>query len=553
MSNAKLPPGRDTLPKTGKVNEVCQEWMVREDSALAYRLQNEEFHEHLSGNKFRNALVREDFPKAKDEQLREQRMAEQAAAIYQKMLQEQEELDNQVARELAEKLEREEQLRRRVAEMRDEDIARQLMDRERKKGPPPPPKTGYSSPHKPAPSLPPKASMQSPHRPNSSNYHANSPRRQAMAMPLPQPALEDRQFQFPSPSTYSEGDIMSAEFYNEPYTAPVKPVIDLSDELDRIDIASDIGVPVDELTEREIQERRDAELARQLQEQEGSLEDSLINRDRMLAIEAQDKELAKLLQERERAKAKRARERAKQKALAKKQQQERAERSIDQLLPDDAYQIPADMVLPSSVPRHVAAVPDMYAVPNPNEEDINYSLPADVLLQQHIDSSAKMAARNYNGEIKEINTGANNNYPSGERNGMSPARPNQLDLRSPLNRISKPRYPDPVDTMTAENVPISPLSPATTNIAMAIDPTYPRRGGYRSPGYDTNSSTVTTSTSSSTSPGMVLPSPLPADLDELIDDENPAPPYMPIQGQRRTSSLEKKSKKKNKDGGCKQQ
>lgn len=86
---------------------------------------------------------------------------------------------------------------------------------------------------------------------------------------------------------------------------------------------------------------------------------------------------------------------------------------------------------------------------------------------------------------------------------------------------------------------------------MAIDPTYTRRGGgyhRSSSNYDTASSTVTTSTSSS-SPGLVLPVP---DIAEQ-DDDNPAPPYMPIQGQRRTASLEKKQKKKGKDGGCKQQ
>lgn len=83
---------------------------------------------------------------------------------------------------------------------------------------------------------------------------------------------------------------------------------------------------------------------------------------------------------------------------------------------------------------------------------------------------------------------------------------------------------------------------------MAIDPTYPKRSIHSSSSFETSSSTVTTSTSSS-SPGMVLPAP---DISEFEDDAN-IPPYMPIQGQRRTSSLEKKQKKKNKDGGCKQQ
>lgn len=303
---------------------------------------------------------------------------------------------------------------------------------------------------------------------------------------------------------------------------------ELNDLLNRIEIAPlepEIGVPIDEVTERQIQEERDAELARKLQEQEGSLE----HRDRLLAIEAQDKELAKLLQERERAKAKRARERAKQKALAKKQQQqqqqmEQMERSADQLLPDDAYSYPADMLNSntSSVPRNVAAVPDIYAIPNPHEEDVSYSLPIDVLPSK---SPNKMP-----------------------QNG--PVRPTQLDLRSPLTKVNKPRYPDPVvepnDSASSGQSTNSP--PQHTNIAMAIDPTYSRRTGYRlSTSYDTASSTVTTSTSSS-SPGMILP---PPNLE--YEDEGPTPSYMPIQGQRRTASLEKKQKRKARDGGCKQQ
>lgn len=85
------------------------------------------------------------------------------------------------------------------------------------------------------------------------------------------------------------------------------------------------------------------------------------------------------------------------------------------------------------------------------------------------------------------------------------------------------------------------------NIAMAIDPTYTRRNAKQSPlSFDTTSSTVTTSTSSS-SPGNLLSH----DVIEHEDDTSPVPPYMPIQGQRRTLSLEKK-KKKPKDG-CKQQ
>jgi hypothetical protein len=37
------------------------------------------------------------------------------------------------------------------------------------------------------------------------------------------------------------------------------------------------------------------------------------------------------------------------------------------------------------------------------------------------------------------------------------------------------------------------------------------------------------------------------------DDDSPVPPYMPIQGQRRSASLEKKNKKGRSKDGCKQQ
>lgn len=80
------------------------------------------------------------------------------------------------------------------------------------------------------------------------------------------------------------------------------------------------------------------------------------------------------------------------------------------------------------------------------------------------------------------------------------------------------------------------------NIAMAIDPTYTRRNMPSPPSYDTSSSTMTSTLSSS--PGM-LPSP------DISEDGDIALPYMPIQGQKRTGSVDKK-KKKTKDG-CKQQ
>ncbi|XP_050293312.1 uncharacterized protein LOC126733903 [Anthonomus grandis grandis] len=558
MSHTRYPP-EEALPRTGRVNEVCQEWMVREDSALAYQLQNQEFSDHLSGNRVRNAMVREDFPRAKSEQQKEQEMAEQAAAIYQRMLQEQEEYDQKVAKDLADKLEREERLKKRAIELRDQNIARQMLEIERLKverhQQMPLPSVPLS-PSRPTPLLPPRvAKEQSPHRPSPLNYQANLPalpKRQAMPMPLPtsngfRTSLERRQI-----GNNDIENINSAELYIEPY----KPSDLVNEDMNRIevvpDIPQDLGIPLDELTLRHIQEEKDAELARKLQAEEGNLEDTILNRDRLMAIEAQDKELAKLLQERERAKAKRAKERAKQKALAKKQQQYGSEcgsmqgtlqsnADPGQILPDDSYAFPADLLThpQTIVPKSVSAVPDIYNVPNPDEEDISYSLPADVLLDRAQGfGSPKRAADSLSGTPEKGMGGG--------------SRPTHLELRSPLTKINKPRLPDPDTSTETANTSTGSRSGGTSphsNIAMAIDPTYSRRGGGYKPSssYDTTSSTVTTSTSSS-SPGMLLPPPDIAD----DDDDSPAPPYMPIQGQRRTASLEKK-KKKSKEGGCKQQ
>ncbi|OXU31237.1 hypothetical protein TSAR_014771 [Trichomalopsis sarcophagae] len=103
---AKSVLGSDTMPKAGRVNEVCREWLVHEDGALAYRLQDEEIKEHYTHNKVRNAQVREDLPKARVEQ-------EIEKLRYLSHVQEQEERDALVARQIALSLEREERMRER--------------------------------------------------------------------------------------------------------------------------------------------------------------------------------------------------------------------------------------------------------------------------------------------------------------------------------------------------------------------------------------------------------------------------------------------------------
>ncbi|KXJ72103.1 hypothetical protein RP20_CCG018875 [Aedes albopictus] len=106
----------------------CKEWLVREDSALAYQLQNKEISEHYKGNKHRNQIVRQDFPTALSEQIREKEDAERQAALYHQMINEQEEMDAKVARDIAQQLKREAELKRRLEAEKGEMLARRLQE-----------------------------------------------------------------------------------------------------------------------------------------------------------------------------------------------------------------------------------------------------------------------------------------------------------------------------------------------------------------------------------------------------------------------------------------
>ncbi|XP_060829478.1 coiled-coil domain-containing protein 50 isoform X2 [Bombus pascuorum] len=205
----------DTLPKAGRVNEVCREWLVHEDGALAYRLQDEEIREHYTSNKVRNAQVREDLPRAKVEQELEE-------LRYQSYIQQQEERDALVAKQIALSLEREERQKERELQ---EQMRLQLR---------------------------------------------------------------------------------------------------LDDEAAQLEL------------ERHIQEEKDEELARKLQQEEeenaidnhdGPVNEQLLL-DQKIAMEAQDAELARMLQEKERAKIRKARQRAKQRKLERQQLQELEEQNL---------------------------------------------------------------------------------------------------------------------------------------------------------------------------------------------------------------------------------
>lgn len=85
-------------------------------------------NEHYNGNRFRNQVVRQDFPTALNEQIKEREDADRRAALYFQMVSDQEEADSRVARDLAEKLQREQEMERRRQFDQSEYLVRRMQE-----------------------------------------------------------------------------------------------------------------------------------------------------------------------------------------------------------------------------------------------------------------------------------------------------------------------------------------------------------------------------------------------------------------------------------------
>ncbi|XP_017154384.1 uncharacterized protein LOC108163539 isoform X1 [Drosophila miranda] len=163
---APPPATKESLPRSGHVNEVCKEWLVREDGALAYKLQSQEINDFYKGNRYRNGMVREDFPTALHEQIKEKEQAQRQVEAYRRRLTEQEEHDKRVAKEIADKLERDLQEQQQKELQQSEIIAKKMQEIYVNLPPVPPPATRDKS-HRPPP-RPAKASI---HLQNQQPHH----------------------------------------------------------------------------------------------------------------------------------------------------------------------------------------------------------------------------------------------------------------------------------------------------------------------------------------------------------------------------------------------
>ncbi|XP_054742914.1 myb-like protein AA isoform X3 [Anastrepha obliqua] len=638
----------EALPKTGHVNEVCKEWLVREDSALAYKLQSQEINDFYKGNRQRNAVVREDFPTALNEQIKEKEQAEKQVEMYRRRLLEQEAHDKRVAKEIADKLERDLQEQRHRELLESEEMAQQMQELYVNL---PPPTRGKTHPPPPRPA---KASIlqQNPNEPSTSNgryfgsssssssQHSNHQQQQQSSsqssqisqMPQQQqPSAHQQQHQqqlspasfllqqkhfsqtdwyvgitvqkTPSPTTASvvnaadssfpptsstrqqsrsqtiaasgsnstaNGHLLklSPEKYDQlvgndgggrgasNVTAAERHMQAHADDIelyvDPCDYASlkEIGLPMEEIKEMSKklkQEQKDELLARRLQQMEVNDGLTLEQRDRLLAIEAQDKELAKMLQDRERAKAKRAKEKAR---LRKHQQKDAVAAAGSTTLCSSSgsssnglhcgplLPLPQDCLsfgkhathaaAPSTTVTCVSTSKASSGLNEAEEEDIidveAYSNPIDVLhsqqQRQHQNgtltngSLTREGGRRNNNSQQHNSIGANNN--------------------SALNRIDDDIYTLPVDSCRPGQRPAS-LNISPTGEAQLLQ----HNSMTRSENYSTDSH-------DSLSRHELAPRMNYSQSSTFDKSSSPTPPYMPIQGTRRSNSSDDR-KKKSKD------
>ncbi|KAK3887855.1 hypothetical protein Pcinc_008059 [Petrolisthes cinctipes] len=519
----------EDLPQRGRVTEVCREWLLHEDQALAHRLQNEEYQSHLVNNRERNQLLRQDTPKAKQEQIREDHEAAMAQTAFELSLAQQEARDSELASRLALQLTVQDEEKKRQQEEEDMNYARIIMEKEKE-------------------TVRQVRELRQVER--EAAYLGINTGNDNVAL-LSRKERRQRDMNATASSDCSAQSNTSA--------AATSDLSDLSD------FCLQPTDDMDEEEQRSLQEDQDAE-------QDGKRRGDLLHEDQLMAIEAQDRELAKVLQEQERAKAKKAREKARQKAMLKKQAQ-------------------MAMVQPEEVPPHqrrrsrastsssLSGVSDQPGPSGYSQQDS----------PRHTDYDPTYASPESLRENPSIECAD----PSPQARQLQ--RPNSLDLpctshspsprprddivrhahhQYPVGKSSKPRFADPEESgleiggeSSSSSIEPSPGF-GYTNIACAIDPTYQRRvmrGELTASPQATLQSSSSSSTSSSGAGGLPPPSltspisPLPPPVFDDDDDDYPVPPYMPIQGQRRTASLEKKRRgkppkeKSSTKDGCKQQ
>ncbi|XP_033154291.1 uncharacterized protein LOC117137087 isoform X7 [Drosophila mauritiana] len=491
-TTAAAPP-KEALPRSGHVNEVCKEWLVREDGALAYKLQSQEINDFYKGNRYRNAVVREDFPTALHEQIKEKEQAQRRVDAYRRRLTEQEEHDKRVAKEIADKLERDLQEQQQKELMQSELIAKQMQEIYVNLPPVPPPVTRDKSrpPPRPAKKLSPEKYDQL-----VGNFGLGSGSVSGLGS--------------------GSGSAKAAERHMQQHADDIELYVDPCDYAS----LREIGLPLEEIQEMSKklkQEQKDELLARRLQAIESKDCVRQEHRDRLLAIEAQDKELAKMLQDREKAKAKRAKEKARLRKTQQKEAAEAANGNGSLLCGTNSHCGPLLPLPPDCLSSNG----------NQSQADIDveaYSNPIDVL-------NSSREQRPHNGPLTN---------GSLTRDGGSSS--NHSSMQRQQRNMVPIRGEDDIYTLPVDSCRPGPR-PLSLHVTEAMPPVQNHNSMTRSEHYGSEAGSHDSSHQSGqdVSPHMKY-----SKSGNFDQSASPTPPYMPIQGTRRSNSSEDR-KKKSKD------
>lgn len=349
------------MPRPGHVSQLRQNWSVFEDEAFATKMQHEEINQHYHGNRHRNQQIREDIPQARRVHSIEEQNANQEHYDYKQKLDELAERDAQLARELAWTQESDYESHAHYIAKRDEVFARNLQRIEH----------DYRQTQRYANTNYTPSQVEENDKLQDMSYHDLGGGLQYND--------EQYQVKIARPATITEEPVYAnnlngatfarrdfgpkftqgnqrgepSKMPRERAETPLNTSSDTSggrssrtssrsgssiastscsdmgacggatsltpDPNDILGIGAALSpaeLKAAEAAERlHEQERKDMEIAKQLQEQLSISDEDPFSKDRMLAVEAQDHEFAKILQAKEKAKAKRAREKAKQKKL----------------------------------------------------------------------------------------------------------------------------------------------------------------------------------------------------------------------------------------------
>ncbi|KAL3862571.1 hypothetical protein ACJMK2_008530 [Sinanodonta woodiana] len=302
---------RDTLPHQGKVKKVCNDWLVYEDGAYAYQVQNDEIEQHYGLNRFHRRTVRDDIPVARVVQDEEEIRQQEERFQELQALTAQAEEDEYVAQRLQQQIQSEAESEKRMREMNDEEIAKDIQEKEKKKY------EKYLEKKKERKLKKEREKLEKALQQNSeeAGIVINHERTGSGGTGL-SGSTEELEI--------GVSDI-SLQRQNGPTATRVTPSGRIEDDGDFSDFYV-LPENIEPSHRKTIQEYQDEELARLLQEQEHKRTKAEVDRQKLKEIEEQDERLAQIIHEQEKLRVKKAKEKRKQLQQQKQQQQQTSHR-----------------------------------------------------------------------------------------------------------------------------------------------------------------------------------------------------------------------------------